>query len=204
MNGIGIVILAAGFAKRMGKQKLLLPLGEKPILAHVITNSASTPWADRIVVIGDPQEELSTLCTQYHIPYIYNSQRHTGQASSITLSLKILRTDLEGILFVLGDQPFVSESLLQALVNTFRSRESNKSIVVSQHQGQRYSPTLFGSWWRPHLAALSGDLGGRTLIRKNPDYVIPIEWPDKHPFYDADTWEDYQFLCKLWNNRAYN
>lgn len=200
MNGIGIVILAAGLARRMGKQKLLLPLGEKTILAHVITNSANTPWADHIVVIGDPQNELSTLCNQYHIPWIYNSERHTGQASSITLGLKQLRTDLDGILFILGDQPFISESLLQALVRTFTSIESNKSIVVSQHQGQQYSPVLFGSWWRPYLATLSGDVGGRILIRKNPNHVFPVEWPDKRPFYDADTWEDYQFLCKLWNN----
>jgi molybdenum cofactor cytidylyltransferase len=201
MDSIGIVILAAGLAKRMGKQKLLLPLGKKPILAHIIATAVSIPWTDSIVVIGDPQNELAELCDQYNIPWIYNSQRHTGQASSITLALNNLRTDLEGILFLPGDQPLISNALLQALFDCFVSTGDNKSIIVSQYQGQRYSPVLFGSWWIPHLAALSGDWGGRVIIRENPDYVIPVEWSDKYSFYDADTWEDYQFLCSIWNKR---
>jgi len=199
MNGIGIVILAAGLAKRMGRQKLLLSLGEKPILAHVIATAITIPWTDRIVVIGDPQDELAELCDQYNIPWIYNSERHTGQASSIILALNNLRTDLAGVLFLQGDQPFISKALLQALFDCFVSIGHKKSIIVSQYQGQQYSPVLFSSWWIPHLALLSGDSGGRIIIRENPEHVIPVEWSDKYSFYDADTWEDYQLLCRIWS-----
>ncbi|MGL5512474.1 MAG: NTP transferase domain-containing protein, partial [Sporomusa sp.] len=33
----GAVILAAGTASRMGRQKLLLPLAGKPLLAHILS-----------------------------------------------------------------------------------------------------------------------------------------------------------------------
>jgi len=202
MKNIGVIILAAGFASRMGKQKLLLPLGEKPILMHVISTAMSTGFADCITVIGEPKDKLAKLCTQLHSDWVYNSERHTGQASSIVLGLNKLQLDLDGFLFLLGDQPLITQSLLQAIVDSFASMGSNKSIIVPRHKGQLYSPVLFGSWWRPHLAALSGDCGGRSLIRENPRYVIPVEWPDGNPFYDADSWEDYQSLCRLWSDHS--
>lgn len=199
---IGAIILAAGSASRMGQQKLLMPLAGKPLLAHILETVGISPWADCIVVIGEPQADLARVCDSYGVRWVYNPEHLTGQASSISLALRHIMPNLDGFIFLLGDQPMVSGQLLQAITDRFDTADSTKSIVVSQHHGERYSPTLFGAWWRPQLLALVGDRGGRQLISKNPELVIPVEWPNKLSFFDIDTWEDYQLMRqKVFNSR---
>ncbi|WP_425058695.1 Purine catabolism protein PucB [Sporomusa carbonis] len=191
---IGAVILAAGTASRMGRQKLLLPLSGKPLLAHVLNVVHGMSWADCVAVIGEPQDELAQLCGQYNIRTVYNAARHSGQASSIVLAMNSLSNRLDGVIFFLGDQPLISPALILALTGRYRQAASNKAIIVPCRQGRRYSPVLFGSHWRPGLAALAGDTGGRQIIKENPGRVISVDWPDPRPFYDADTWDDYLML----------
>lgn len=198
MNRIGAVILAAGTAKRMGQQKLLLPLAGQPLLSHVLKAVRSVLWADCIAVIGEPEAELTALCQAEDIHSIYNAKRQQGQSTSVTLALRQLTQDLDGIMFLLGDQPLISPALLEVLIAQFMQAASNKAIIVPCYQGQRYSPVLFGDFWRPALAALTGDTGGRQIIRANPGQIVEVSWPDKSTFYDADTWEEYQKIICHW------
>lgn len=191
--------MAAGFSRRLGEQKLLLPLGEDTILTHAVRNTVSCPWNDCIAVIG-PEEELTEICIQHNIRFVYNSERHTGQASSIRAGLQNLSADLDGIVFIPGDQPLISENLFRALLTEF-CLHNNDAIIVPTHQGMRYSPVLFGSAWRTELLTLEGDVGGRTIIRRNEKKAVFIEWKDKASFLDADTIEDYQLLKNTWRNK---
>jgi len=200
---LGIVILAAGSASRMGKQKLLLPLGGKPILAYVLETAASLPDSECIAVIGEPQQQLSRLCRQHGIPWVYNAHPAAGQAASVKLGLAHLAPDVAGILFLPGDQPFLSLALLQALLQRFAACAGLDSIIAPAYQGQPRSPVLFAAAWRKKLASLIGDEGGRSIIRQNPDRVELVEWPDEHAFADADTWEDYQRLIRCRQSRSF-
>lgn len=191
---MGAVILAAGTASRMGKQKLLLPLAGKPLLTHVLSTVRRLPWGDCIAIIGEPESELAALCQAEGIRAVYNAQRQLGQASSISLALQQLASELDGIMFLLGDQPLVSFELLEELLTQFEQAASHKAIIVPCFQGERHSPVVFGSFWRPRLASLFGDTGGRQILRDNPSQIVEVNWPKKSDFYDADTWEEYQKL----------
>ncbi len=194
---IGAVILAAGSASRMGRQKLLLPLAERPLLAHVLGTVQELPWAACVAVIGEPETELSQICHSYHISPVFNANRQSGQASSVKLALQMLPRQLDGILFLLGDQPLVSTALINAVVAQFEQAASDKTIIVPCYQGQRCSPVLFGAHWRSSLAGLQGDTGGRQIIRNQTEWVIELSWPDPMPFYDADTWDEYVKIKQL-------
>jgi molybdenum cofactor cytidylyltransferase len=186
----------------MGQQKLLLPLGGKPLLAHVLSTVHKLPWADCVAIIGEPQAELAELCCRYSIQPAFNAERVSGQASSITLALQTLHQPLDGIMFFLGDQPLINQALIQAILACFIQQASAKSIIVPCYQGQRYSPVLFGSHWRTSLAGLTGDTGGRQVIRGNPEWVTQLDWADPAPFHDADTWEEYQLLIKVYEQKT--
>lgn len=196
-KNIGAVILSAGTASRMGRQKLLLPLAGQPLLAHVLQTVAGLPWADCLAVIGEPADELAAVCCAQGIRAVYNPRREEGQATSIVLAEKELTSELAGIMFFLGDQPLVPVALLEAVAARFTQAADPKVIVVPSFQGQRYSPVLFGSYWRPALAALSGDTGGRQIMRAHPEQVIELPWSEVSAFYDADTWQEYQELLRL-------
>jgi molybdenum cofactor cytidylyltransferase len=186
----------------MGQQKLLLPLGGKPLMAHVLSTVHKLRWADCVAIIGEPQAELAELCCRYSIKAVFNAERVSGQASSITLALQTLHQPLDGIMFFLGDQPLVNQRLIQAILARFTQQASAKSIIVPCYQGQRYSPVLFGSHWRTSLAGLTGDTGGRQVIRGNPEWVTRLDWADPAPFHDADTWEEYQLLQKVYEQKT--
>lgn len=196
MPRVGAAILAAGTASRMGRQKLLLPLGEQPVLGHVFTTVRQIPFAETVAVIGEPRQELTALGSQYGIRTVYNSERLSGQASSIATAITHLPGDLDGILFLPGDQPLISVDLLQALLMRFSQEADNQQIVVPSYQKQYRSPVLFGSAWLPELLLLSGDRGGRAIIGSNPQAAAVVEWQDEAPFWDTDTWEDYLRLVR--------
>src|SRR5919107_1683649 len=50
---ISAVVLAAGRAERMGEQKLLLPLNEKPVLQWVLESALASRVHEVICVVGD-------------------------------------------------------------------------------------------------------------------------------------------------------
>lgn len=193
---IGAVILAAGTASRMGRQKLLLPLGDKPVVAHVLAVVSQIPFAARLMVIGEPQQELAALGSQYGIRSVYNPDRYSGQATSIAKAICYLEGEVDGVLFLPGDQPLITAELLQALLSCFGEEVNNRRIVVPSHKGQYRSPVLFGAAWLPELAALSGDRGGRELIRNHPEAIAAVEWLEEATFRDADTWDDYLELVQ--------
>ncbi len=196
MKKIGVVILAAGLAARMGQQKLLLPLGGKLLLAHVLATVVELRLDSVVAVIGEPQKQLANLCQEYCIPSIHNPNRLSGQATSVKLGLSHMADDVDGILFLLGDQPLVPLVLLQVMVKSFARETDNNKIVVPVYKGEYRSPVLFGANWRQDLAELTGDQGGRSVVKQYPEHVATVEWTDEQAFWDADTWEDYQCLVR--------
>ena len=196
MKKLGAIIMAAGSGVRMGRQKLLLPLGGRPLLDYVLSAVAALPLADAVAVIGEPQDELADLCYRHGIRSVYNQARETGQASSIRLGLKTIAPNLDGILFLTGDQPFLPAELLDRLLQRFTELDDSRCIVLPGSSGENRSPVLFGAYWYLNLRALTGDGGGRSIVRRWPQHVHRVEWDDKSAFWDADTWDEYQQLVK--------
>ena len=199
---IGAVVLAAGMAVRMGRQKLLLPLAGKPMLAHVLEVVAAAPFASRVVVIGEPQEALAALCREQGIPSVFNEKRQSGQASSVRLGLSELPGDLDGVVFFQGDQPLLTESLVKRMLEAFHQLRDSKAILVPMHAGVLRSPILFGADWLEELALLKEDCGGKELVRRYPEYVRTLPWAEHFVFEDADTWEEYLRLQRLLETKS--
>lgn len=194
-DNIGVVILAAGFANRMGKEKLLLSFRGKPLLSYALNLMENFPAQEKIAVIGEPKQPLQRLCAQYHMPSVYNKHRHSGQASSVACGVSFLPENLEAFLFLVGDQPFLTGKLVDKLVNVWQTYKSRQVIIRPYFEGRGYHPVLFGAGWREELLSLTGDAGGRTLIQRHPECVVPVPWHSRDEFVDIDTLEDYE----LWN-----
>ncbi|MBM7866884.1 NTP transferase domain-containing protein [Heliobacterium gestii] len=195
-SSLGIAVLAAGLSRRMGQPKLLLPFRRKPLLAHGLDRVRELPWGQRLAVIGEPKAALDELCAIRGFQALLNAQRAEGQATSVRLAATNLSADLTGYVFMPGDQPFIDPNLLVAMAETFDRRNDTKAIIVPRNRGSWRSPVLFGAGWRSDLAMLSGDQGGREIIRKHLDCVCAIDWADDRVFMDIDTWTEYESLCR--------
>lgn len=198
MDEIGLVIMAAGSSLRMGKPKLILPLGGKPLLEHSLQKISKYSWGERVAVIGEPREVLDELCRSYGLKTVYNPTPHRGQSFSLKLGINSFSGILKGFVFLPGDQPLISGRLLEALVLRFKATiNNNKTIVVPFYGGQSYSPVLFGSGWLEDLKGIEGDWGGRQIIKENAHLVEKVNWDNSRDFIDVDTLEDYEMICKL-------
>jgi CTP:molybdopterin cytidylyltransferase MocA len=94
--------------------------------------------------------------------------------SSIALAAGALSQSAAAILLVLADQPLVTASHLQQLVDTWRSAPD--AIVASAYADVVGPPVVFPSRFFRQLTALRGDTGARGVLHANAESVSSIEF----------------------------
>lgn len=198
------IILAAGEGKRINKHKLTLPLGSRTIIDRVL-EAATKSRLDKIVLITKPDaHEVVETGKKYGIAIVSNPDYKEGMSTSIKKALleldKFKRID--GFCVLLGDQPFINPSTIDRLIEAFHS--GKKEIIVPSYQGKNGNPVLFDIAWKEDFMGISGDTGGRVLIKKYPEKVRIIEMSDNTILFDIDKEEDYikaKAYLKILENR---
>jgi molybdenum cofactor cytidylyltransferase len=193
---ISAVVLAAGRAERMGEQKLLLPLNDKPVLQWVLESALSSSLQEVTCVVRDlkPVRQRITLAHD-RLHWLVNYAADRGQSTSVIAGLWAIEPRSEGALFLVGDQPLVRKDLINALIERFK--QSSALIVAPSFKGRARNPVLFRRELFPELLKLTGDRGGRLLIEKYKNSTDLVEWHQEMPFLDIDVREDYERLKEL-------
>lgn len=190
------VILAAGAAKRMGQQKLLLDLKGKPVLQWVLEAALSSELGEVICVVHEMHEARERISIEHtKLRWISNENAPEGQSTSVIAGLKAASPHSEAALFLVGDQPLIKTELINGIIDLFR--KSAALIVAPIFQGQSRNPVLFHRDLFPDLRKLTGDRGGRGLIDRHKEKAAFLEWKEESPFLDLDIWEDYERLNGL-------
>jgi|ERR671919_1137585 molybdenum cofactor cytidylyltransferase len=193
---ISAVVLAAGNAQRLGREKLLLPLRGKPVLQWVL-ESALASELDEIICV---MRELTSTQRQLNISderllWLTNYAADRGQSTSVIAGLWATNPRSDGVMFLVGDQPLLPKELINSLIEKFRT--GSAWIVAPSFNKQPRNPVLFRRGLFPELLQLTGDRGGRGLIDKHKNRTALIEWKDEMPFLDLDVHEDYERLKEL-------
>ncbi|HET7340358.1 MAG TPA: nucleotidyltransferase family protein [Methylomirabilota bacterium] len=187
---IAAIVLAAGFARRMGRQKLLLELRGKPVVRWSVEN-VLPHVADTVVVTGQDDEAVRGALEGLPVRFAVNPRPQAGQGSSIAIGAAALKPWTAAALIALGDQPRLPDGLIAALL---RAREqTGKAIVAPVYRGAQGTPVLFAAEVLDELRALDGDAGARAVVRRVPERVarVPVDAPMPP---DVDTPEDYARL----------
>jgi molybdenum cofactor cytidylyltransferase len=192
---IGAVVLAAGRSSRMGRSKLLLPLGGRAVLAWVVEHLLEAGVDDVVVVTGPYTPDVLPVLGTAPVRLAHNPDAAHGMASSLRVGLLALHPADDAALIALGDQPTVDRHILLPLLE--RYRRDRPAIVVPVYRGQPGNPVLFDRRVFPELFALSGDVGGRSVVRADPARVAEVAF-DEDPPPDLDTPEAYRRLAAAW------
>ena len=187
---IAAIVLAAGFARRMGRQKLLLDLRGKPVVRWSV--EALLPHvADTVVVTGQDDAAVRSALDGLPLRFAVNPRPQAGQGSSIAIGAAALKPWTAAALVALGDQPRLPEGLIGALL---RAREqTGRAIVAPVYRGTQGTPVLFAADVFDELRALDGDAGARTVVQARPERVARVTVDAPMP-PDVDTPEDYARL----------
>lgn len=175
----------------MGRAKLLLDWGGRPVIRRVVEQVTAGGIDDLIVVIGHEGDAIREALSGLPVRFVRNPSPEAGQGSSIACGIAALAPGVHAALIALGDQPALPPEVIPGLLQTFR--ETGKSIVASLYRGVQGNPVLFAATVFPELRSLTGDRGARVLLEKDPDRVawVPFDLPMPA---DLDTPEDYRRL----------
>lgn len=203
------IVLAAGSSSRMkdGQHKLLLPLGNRPVLAHVLRTVQSSQARPIMLVLGreaaQVRAQIAEELEQTTTTVIENSAYQQGMSTSLHAGLTALQTatpDIDSAIVLLGDQPLMTAEIIDTLIRTRRT--TGASIVAPLYQGKRGNPVLFAASLFPELLTVTGDEGGRSVIERHRQEMITIEIDAPTATIDVDTWEAYQQLLVRWQHTA--
>jgi molybdenum cofactor cytidylyltransferase len=183
---IAAIVLAAGLSSRMGSNKLLAPVGGKPLVRHAVEAALGSAADPVIVVTGSAATEVRMAISPLSPVFVENNDYSKGLSTSLRAGLKAVPPDCDGALVLLGDMPDVSSMLLDKLIAAFDPAE-NRAICVSAWRGRRGNPVLWARRFFPDMLAIEGDVGARHLIGQYADLVVEVEAPDDGPLTDIDT-----------------
>ena len=184
------IVLAAGFARRMGRQKLLLQLQGRPVVRWAVERIA--PHAEDVVVVtGQDDAAVREALAGLSVRFAVNPNPQAGQGSSIAVGVAALKPWSRAVLIALGDQPRVPDPVVPALLDAFA--RTGKAIVAPVYRGTQGTPVLFGAETFPELRQLTGDAGARAVVTAQPDRVERVLFDLPMP-PDVDTPEDYAKL----------
>lgn len=179
------LVLAAGGSSRMGRPKMLLDLGGRPLLAHAVRPLLDAGLQVLWVVLGAEAEAVrGALAADSRLRVVENPAWRSGLASSLQAGLHA-SAGADAVLVALGDQP----SLSPEVVTRVLAAAPGRSLVVASHAGRIVHPMLFGRALFPELEALAGDAGARDVVRRHQHEALRV--PGTAP-RDLDTEDDYR------------
>ena len=195
-SSIAVIIIAAGASRRMGQPKQLLPYKGQTLLSYITKCAIASSCNPVRVILGANAEKIEPEIVSLPIQIIKNNKWDEGISSSIRCGISYIQKqylNLDGVVFLTCDQPFVSAELIEQLINTHNS--TNKPIIASQYGGTLGIPALFSRTFFSALMKLQGDRGAKRIINKYPDLVYVIDFPQGK--IDLDTLENYQQLISM-------
>ena len=182
---VSAVVLAAGASTRMGTQKLLLPLGDEPLVRRTVRQVCDAGFEDVLVVLGSDHQKTLVALDGRVVRHVVNHDFESGMGSSFRTAVLHLG-DSDAAMFTLADQPFVTSHEYRSVLDTYRQ---HAPAIVSVRYGEVVAPPhLFQREFFAELGQL--EHGARPVLQRHRERTMVLQFaPDL--LMDIDTPEDY-------------
>lgn len=188
-KNIVLVLLAAGDSRRFHGNKLLTEVEGKPLYRHLVDELASLPedLFYRKLVVSQYPEILAQLQREGYEP-VENRESHLGISHSIGLALRRMDGREDAVCFAVCDQPYLKGTTVGRLAEGWK--ESGRGMACVHAAGRDGNPTIFSRKYEPALLGLSGDVGGRQVMKRFPEDVFRLKVDQELELEDIDRRED--------------
>lgn len=182
------ILLAAGYSKRFGTNKLLQPLPEgaegagTPIAVSAARHlTAALPQS--VAVVRPRAQKLSQLLREAGCKTVVCRNAADGMGTSLAAGVRAT-ADAHGWVVALADMPFIKPETIARIA---RSLVEGAAIVAPAFRGERGHPVGFARRFGDDLSALRGDEGARKILKIHPNWVTLVEVDDPGVLSDIDT-----------------
>ncbi|MEO6682991.1 MAG: 3-deoxy-manno-octulosonate cytidylyltransferase [Ginsengibacter sp.] len=123
-----IALIPARYAATRFPGKLMEKLGDKTIIRHTYENTKATLLFDEVIVVTDSDIIFKEIIE--HGGYALMSKKeHDSGSDRIAEAIEDLNVDI--VVNVQGDEPFVEKSILQNLLNVFNDKFPPENVQVA-------------------------------------------------------------------------
>jgi molybdenum cofactor cytidylyltransferase len=193
MSGVAAILLAAGRGTRFGEEpKLLAQAGGKALVRHAAEAAIRSAADPVIVVTGHRADSVQAELKGLPVRIVHNPLFAGGLSTSLKAGFFALPQEARATLVLLGDMPFISAGLIDALLAGWHDR-GEPSALIPTFDGRRGNPVVISRALQEAIEGLSGDVGAGPVLRGRSDVV---EWPttDEAVVLDIDTKEEFSKL----------
>ncbi|TWT57921.1 Molybdenum cofactor cytidylyltransferase [Thalassoglobus neptunius] len=197
-------IPAAGFSRRMGKPKLLMPIEGKALIEHLIDH-LQHPSIGSISILVRAEDNALRRCLQTTNATVVFAETPTrNMRESVehlfnAIEQTVNRNKPRGMLLIPADHPFVASDVLNSLVSQWLT--SPDRIVVPIHQERRGHPVIFPWDVISRLDEIPADSGLNWLGKEMAHLVQEVAVDDPSIHWDIDTPDDFRRISAFVQNR---
>jgi molybdenum cofactor cytidylyltransferase len=185
------VILAAGFSRRVGAQKMLLNFEGKKVIERCIEGMYDC--CSKIIVVGGYKiENLQPICNNNHkVTLIKNEDFESGMFSSVRAGIKFVKA--ARFFLTPGDYPLIQK-------NTYCKMKNTKGdLIIPEFEGQSGHPVLIKSIFIDEILHSTFYSNLRDFI--NARKVTLCNVSDPGILWDIDNMSDYNKLIKYYRKK---
>lgn len=185
-----MIYLAAGLSSRYGSNKLLEMVDGKPMFRHLLdiltVMKEEEPHRYELVVVT-AYNEIEESVKGLPVKVVRNNNQELGASHSIKLGLEACGEigQHDHVMFAVADQPYVQEDELFGFIHMYK--RSYKGIGCLSYQGVMGNPVIFQGKFVPELMALTGDVGGKAVVKAHLSEVFQYEADSELSLQDIDT-----------------
>ena len=186
---IASIVLAAGASSRMGRPKMLLPIGDRTMLAAAVAPHLEAVNGRVVVVLGKDSRRIRAeagLPRDPRLHVVVNRGWREGMSSSLRRGLEVC-AGADAVLIALGDQPGVTAERIARVVAAWHPEIPLVVPVVSASRTGH--PVLFGQCLWEDLRRLRGDVGAREVVARHWYRAARVQ---VEPLADVDAEDDYR------------
>ncbi len=186
-SGVVCVVLAAGSSTRMGgPNKLLERVDDAPMVLTVVEAALASRADEVVVVTGEDRERVEECLSGLPVRLVWNPDHIEGLSTSLRAGVSALPGGARAVVICLGDMPLVRPGHIDTLIGAFLT-DSEGSIFVPTWQGQRGNPVLWTVDLLPEIGTLTGDVGAKVLMSRDPMKVREVPVDEPGVLTDVDT-----------------
>lgn len=187
---LAVIIPAAGYSRRMGAFKPLLPFASTTVIEQVISTIREAGLETIRVVVGWRRDRVIPVLERSRVPWVVNERFAEGMYSSVQAGVRSLPADTAAFFVWPGDMPGVRSVTLRRLIANWDQRPSG--ILYPRHDGRRGHPPLIASTYIPQILREAPQEGLRTILARHAGDAREVECIDPGILVDLDTPEEYR------------
>ncbi len=185
---IHLIYLAGGSARRFGSNKLLYCLNDKPLFLYGLETLVDVQknHDNCTLTVVSRYNEILSVAQNLGASVQFCEESIYGISYTIRCAIRSIENLApdDYLIFMVADQPYITFQTILRMMDTIKEKPLTASIYFGERVG---NPAMFSATLAEELCNLTGDQGGRAVIRKHPGECLYIPCDTEQELEDIDT-----------------